>query len=899
MRICGLRTENQRFPLTIGCKRPVFGWRAEGEEEGIRQEAYRIQVWREESEAGDTVWDSGWVSSSRMTSIAYEGEELVSGGRYGWKVEGKFRLGDGSAVTAEGCSRFETGYFDREDWKGSFIGETADHTYHLYRKVFRAGGKVKRAKLYVCGLGHFECWLNGSRVSDHVLEPGWSDYDKTCFYTAYDVTEFMAAPAAAGNNCLLVKLGDGMFNVPGGRYVYYERSYGKCKLLAQLELEYEDGKKQLVVTDASWKMAPSPIRFCCIYGGEDYDARLWKKEALYADYKEDGTWESAVCVEPPKGKLTAMPMEPMKVMETYAPVSIREIKPGVWLYDFGRNFSGWVRIRLRADASMAGRKIVMKTGEILHEDGTVNQRVTGEGYAWTYILDGNAEQEFAPDFTYTGFRYVEMTGAVPEGESAAAGEVRNDTAAVDGTKSGNGTETSSGTKAGNHEESGLPVLVSMTGEFLYPDVEQAGDFKCSNPLFEKIHGIVLQAIKSNTKSYFTDCPHREKLGWLEQTHLIGPSIMYNLDVRNLYAKIEGDMADSQRDSGLVSDICPEYVKGFDKWHTGFLDSPEWGSACILAPWYVYKRYGDARLLGRYYEVMKRYLDYLGGKTHHEILHHGLGDWLDIGPCAPRSQNTPVPVVATCIYYYDLGVMKQIAELLGKKDDAEEFVRRMERVFEEYNLQFLDDQTARYANGSQAAQAMSLMAGLVPKEFEEKAVEELKNDVVKRGYAITAGDVGHPYLVAALMKYGMSDILNRMTNITDKPGYGYQVVNGATTLTEDWDGPEPGNYHGSQNHLMLGSIEEWFYGALGGMELIRSGLPFGEIRILPQPQEGVDWAEAWVMHPYGKISVSWKRTGEEIEVQCEVPPNVTAYLEAPGKGVLRKVGSGRHSYCFQS
>ena len=962
MRICGLSTENQRSPLNIGCKRPVFGWRAEGEEEGIRQEAYRIQVWREEGRAVDTVWDSGWVASSRMTSIAYEGEELVSGGRYGWKVEGKFRLGDGSAVTAEGRSRFETGYFDREDWKGSFIGETADHTYHLYRKVFRTSGKVKRAKLYVCGLGHFECWLNGSRVSDHVLEPGWSDYDKTCFYTAYDVTEFMADPAAAdfgagdsraidsgadfgvvdsgagdsrttgskeagpdagGNNCFLVKLGDGMFNVPGGRYVYYERSYGKCKLLAQLELEYEDGKKQLVVTDASWKMAPSPIRFCCIYGGEDYDARLWKKEALYADYKEDGTWESAVCVEPPKGKLTAMPMEPMKVMETYAPVSIRQIKPGVWLYDFGRNFSGWVRIRVRADASMAGRKIVMKTGEILYEDGTVNQRVTGEGYAWTYILDGNAEQEFAPDFTYTGFRYVEMTGAVPEGESAAAGEIWNDTEGVDGTKAGNGTETggdtkagngtetgsgtkagngtetSNGTKAGNHAESGLPVLVSMTGEFLYPDVEQAGDFKCSNPLFEKIHGIVLQAIKSNTKSYFTDCPHREKLGWLEQTHLIGPSIMYNLDVRNLYAKIEGDMADSQRDSGLVSDICPEYVKGFDKWHTGFLDSPEWGSACILAPWYVYKRYGDARLLERYYEVMKRYLDYLGGKTHHEILHHGLGDWLDIGPCAPRSQNTPVPVVATCIYYYDLGVMKQIAELLGKKDDAEEFVRRMERVFEEYNLQFLDDQTARYANGSQAAQAMSLMAGLVPKEFEEKVVEELKNDVVKRGYAITAGDVGHPYLVAALMKYGMSDILNRMTNITDKPGYGYQVVNGATTLTEDWDGPEPGNYHGSQNHLMLGSIEEWFYGALGGMELIRSGLPFGEIRILPQPQEGVDWAEAWVMHPYGKISVSWKRTGEEIEVQCEVPPNVTAYLEAPGKGVLRKVGSGHHSYCFQS
>ena len=864
MRICGLRTENQRNPLNIGCKTPVFGWRVEGEEEGIFQEAYRIQVWQGECGCGEPVWDSGRKDSPLMTCIVYEGRELVSDCRYSWSVEGTFHYGDGKYATVVGNSWFETGYFDSTDWKGSFIGEISDHIYHLYRKTFQTEGIIRRAKLYICGLGHFECFMNGSRVSDHVLEPGWSDYDKSCFYTAYDVTDYMAE----GGNCILIKLGDGMFNVPGGRYVYYERSYGKSKLLAQLVLEYEDGIRQLVVTDSSWKMALSPIRFCCIYGGEDYDARLWKEEYLHADYREEENWEPAVCVEPPKGRLIPMPMEPMKVMETYEPVSVRELHPGVWLYDLGANFSGWVRIRIRASASMSGSKVVMKAGEILNEDGSVDQRVTGMGYAWTYILDERSEQEFAPDFTYTGFRYVEMTGAIPAGESA-------------------------GTKAA--DTFALPVIEKLTGEFLYPDVEQAGDFKCSNELFQGIHRIILQAIKSNTKSYFTDCPHREKLGWLEQTHLIGPSIMYNLDVHNLYAKIEGDMADSQRDSGLVPDICPEYVKGFSKWHYGFLDSPEWGSACILAPWYGYKRYGDARLLAQYYDVMKRYLNYLGGKTHHEILHHGLGDWLDIGPCTPHSQNTPVPVVATCIYYYDLGVMKQIAELLNKKADAEAFRLRMERVKEEYNLQFLDDQTGRYANGSQAAQAMSLMAGLVPEDFEERAVNELKKDVVKRGFAITAGDIGHPYLVEALMKYGMSDVLNRMTNITDTPGYGYQVVNGATTLTEEWDGPEPGHPHGSQNHLMLGSIEEWFYGALSGVELIRSELPFGEIRIAPCPQEGVDWVDTWVMHPYGRIGVKWTRVGEEIEVQCEVPPNVTAYLEAPGKGVVRKVGSGRHKY----
>lgn len=722
-------------------------------------------------------------------------------------------------------SFFETGYFNRKDWKGCFIGETQDHVYHLFRKAFKCGGRVRRAKLYVCGMGHFECWLNGQRVSDHVLDPGWTVYDKTCFTTAYDVTELLAQ----GRNAILVKLGDGMFNVPGGKYVYYERSYGKCKLLTQLDIQYEDGSKDLVVTDETWKMAQSPILFCCIYGGEDYDGRLWKREYLDAGYQEEECWEPVVCVEPPKGRLTAMPIEPMKVMQTYEPVSVKEVRPGVWLYDLGAIFSGWVRIKLRTDGRHSGESIVMKPSELLDSRGNAEQKMTRDKYAWTYIMNGDEEQEFAPDFTYTGFRYVEVSGAVPARfRSGGAGENK-------------------------------PVILSLTGEFLYPDVEQAGEFRCSNRLFNDIHKIVLQAIRSNTKSYFTDCPHREKLGWLEESHLIGPSIMYNLDVHNLYDKVEQDMADSQRENGLVPDICPEYVTGFGKWHEGFVDSPEWGSACILNPWYVYKRYGDISLLHRCYDVMQRYLNYLDGRTHHEVLHHGLGDWLDIGPCTPHSQNTPVPVVATCIYYYDLSVMKQVAELLGKQKDVAEYGKRMERVFQEYNLQFLDGQTGRYA--------------------------------------ITAGDVGHPFLIAALMKYGMSDLVNEMTNITETPGYGYQVVNGATTLTEDWNGPDPKGAHGSQNHLMLGSIEEWFYGGLGGMELVRDGLAFDEIRIAPHPERGVDWVKAWTMHPYGRISVEWKRCGGQVEVNAQVPPNVMAHLESPDGSVDKIVGSGKHTYCF--
>lgn len=881
MKLIDLKTENKINPLTIDAEAPVFGWNMEAEEQNVRQEAYRIQVWvgnsglagKKMGNKDRIVWDSGPVRDTCMVNIPYRGEKLLSSTTYYWQSEVTCSYtGEKQAPVTEvvksDVTFFETGYFDRSDWKGVFIGETKDHEYHLYRKTFLCENKIRKAKLYICGLGHFECYINGSPVSDHVLEPGWSDYDKTCFYTSYDVTGLVAV----GDNAMVVKLGDGMFHVPGGRYVYYERSYGKSKLLAQLVVDYEDGTHRQVVTDETWKMGPGPVKFCCIYGGEDYDARLWKKEILLPDYVEDSSWQQAVPVEEPKGKLRAMPIPPLKVMEKYQPVSVRMTREGVWLYDLGINFSGWARIKVRTNGNMAGHRIIMKTGEILNQDGSPNQKTTGEGYAWTYILDDKEEQEFAPDFTYTGFRYVEVTGAVP-GENMPF----------------------EGRKSGVSCEKDLPVIEAMTGEFIYPDIERTGEFWCSNELFNNIHKIIVQAILSNTKSYFTDCPHREKLGWLEQTHLIGPSIMYNFDVHSLIDKIEGDMRDAQRDNGLVSDICPEYVTGFSKWHEGFVDSPEWGSACILSPWYAYQRYGDKALLSRYYGVMKRYLDYLGSRTHHEVLHHGLGDWLDIGPCPPNSQNTPVPVVATCIYYYDLRVMKEIACLLGLEQDAAEYGQRMERVFQEYNLQFLDNQTGRYGTGSQAAQAMSLIAGLVPAEFEEKAAAQLRKDVEKRKFAITAGDVGHPFLIAAMMKYGMSDLLNEMTNITETPGYGYQVANGATTLTEDWDGPDPERPHGSQNHLMLGSIEEWFYGALGGVELVRSGLPFGEVRITPHVEKGVEHVKMWVKHPYGRIAVEWKCIDAEVHVTLQIPPGVTAHFAFPDSKEERVLGSGKYKF----
>ena len=842
MRIEDLRVQNRVSPLGIDVEKPAFSWTVATKQNEWKQLNYRIQVFR----SADCIWDSGTVESDQMTGVTFAGWPLVSDCRYMWRLTVS---GGKTKETASAESWFETGLFSADDWNGCFLGE-ADQDYHVFRKVFRVSENVLRARLYICGLGQQVCNINGKPVTSAVLEPGWTDYRKTCFYSCYDISKLIYR----GSNAISVRLGDGMYNVRGGRYAYYPRSYGNRKFLLQMNLTLEDGSMAKIVSDPSWHMAPGPIRFCCIYGGEDFDARMDRAGCSKPDYNEDETWIPAYKAESPEARLVASPLEPIIVKETIEPVTIKQSLPGVWLYDFGKNFSGWARIQVKRGTAPAGTRITMTPGELLNSEGRPDQRVTGKGYAWSYWLNAENVQMFAPDFTYTGFRYLEVQGAVPEGESA---------------------------------DPDIPRLLRVTGEFIFPDVRRDGSFSCGNQLWDRIHEIVVRAAESNMKSYLTDCPHRERLPWLEQTHLIAPGVMYNFDVQNLYEKQEQDMEDAQHDDGLVPDICPEYVKfGF---HRGFVDSPEWGSACILNPWYLYERYGNMNCMRRHYAMMHRYIVYLKSRTWHGVLHHGLGDWLDIGPNKPWSQNTPVPVVATCVYYLDLRVMERVAHLLDKPEDAGKYRKEAEHVFKEYNRQFLDGQTGRYATGSQAAQAMSLAVGLVPEKYREQVLKKLREDIIHRNYAVTAGDIGHPFLIAASLPYGYSDLIDRMLRDTEKPGYGYMVANGATTLTEEWDGPDPAGPHGSQNHFMLGGIEEWFYGALGGIRLIHGNIPFGEVRIEPYVPGDLSYCDVSLRHPYGMLRVHWTQDRWKINFHIAVPPNLTVHFKF-GK-ICRMLASG--------
>lgn len=675
----------------------------------------------------------------------------------------------------------------------------------------------REAELSICGLGQFALFVQGTEVNEGVYEPGWTDYRKTCLYSTYNV----AALLQKGENKIRVLIGNGMYHVDGDRYVKFTGSFGDPLLAASLHLVYEDGREELFLTDADWSVCPGPVVMSCIYGGEDYDANLdgWTKETERAECG----WKKAKVYEGAIGALKSADFPAVRVSERIAPVACEKLADGRLRYDFGRNFAGRIRIRVSGEK---GQRVVITPGELLREDGSINQEFTGDPHYDVYTLRGEKEEEWAPRFTFYGQRY----------------------ALID-------------TKA---------RVLLVQGEAQRASCPQTGRFACSNEMYNRIHELIVGAVKSNMQSVFTDCPHREKLGWLEQTHLIGPGILANFDARGLYEKILDDMEDAQTPEGLVPDIAPEFVQ-FD---LGFRDSPEWGSACVLVPWYLYQRYADKSILEKHFGMGERYVAYLLSKSRAGILNHGLGDWLDVGHYPAHPANTPIPIPATAILYQDLTVLSSAASVLGMEEKAAWYQAKAEECRESFNDWFFYPLSKNYANGSQTANAFALFLDLPPEQYRERVAENLRMDIAAKKGHFTGGDIGHPYILRALAKCGMNHIIAENLMKTDFPSYGYQVICSATTLCEDWDGPNPEHPVMSQNHFMLGAAEEWFYGSLAGIQVNA----FEPIRIEPFFAKQVDWVDCETLTPFGLCGVRWQR-----EPQGKI--RVSVSLERSGQILL--------------
>jgi hypothetical protein len=725
------------------------------------------------------------------------------------------------------------------DWHAQWIVAStkiaADQPLPILRRPFEVAKPVRRATAYVCGLGFHELRLNGEKVGDQMLEPGWTNYRRSCRYSTHDVTKQLVA----GQNVLGVMLGNGMYNVVGGRYTKFTGSFGPPMLVVQLVIDYADGARAEILSDQSWKWAEGPIRFSCIYGGEDYDARResagWDRPGF-----DDSTWQAATVVPGPGGRLVAESAPPIKVMKQFKPVKVTQPKPGVFVYDLGQNHSGFPRLAVQGTA---GATVKMHPGELLEADGQVRQAQSGTPVWFAYTLGGKGREEWNPQFTYYGYRYVQVEGGVPDGTPDAAAE--------------------------------RPRILDLTGLFVHCSAPIVGHFSCSNPKVNQIHEIINAAILSNLQSVSTDCPHREKLGWLEQSHLVSGGIMFNYDMPAFYAKICDDMREAQTDEGLVPDIAPEYTI----FTGGFRDSPEWGSAYVIDPWLVYQMYGDASVLTKHYADMKKYVAYLGGKAKDHIVSHGLGDWADYGPNPPgESQLTPRGLTPTAIYFQDLLLMEQMARLLGKQDDAEHYAQLAGKVRAAFNKTFFEADVNQYAGNSQTGNAMPLVLGLVPDDRRAAVFENLVKLLRGNGNRVNAGDIGFMYLMRALGDGGRGDVLYDMVCQEEGPGYMWQLKKGATTMTETWDCYP----NWSQNHCMLGHAEEWFYRGLGGIRPDPNAPGFKRFIVAPQVVGDLTAAEADYHTLYGKIASRWTRQGETLTLCLTVPANSSATVVLPTK-----------------
>ncbi len=864
--------EHEEFPLLVEGHPPRFGWQLQSTENGVAQTAYELEIFDHKNKR---VWNSGKIKSVKSQLVPYTGKiKLNPGEKYQWRVriwdhknkrtqwseKNDFRLAPNkTTLNADWISAIK-----REDSNlppgrnYHALAETSEKAQlwrqtnplskrSIYlRKSFSSQKQIKDAIIYISGLGHYELSLNGKKIGNDQYNPLWSDCDKTVYYNVYDLSNELKK----GDNTIGVLLGNGFYNEQGGRYKKMQVSFGPPTLFLKLFITYTDGTKEEITSNKDWKYSPSPIVFNSMYGGEDYDARLeqagWDTSGF-----DDSKWLPVVVDNAPKGGLKPQTSTPVREMEYFGIKDSKKIGDA-YVLDMGQNLSGYPVFTVKGKR---GDKIRLTVAERVNDDGSINQTQSGGPYYYEYTLKGDNEETWQPRFSYYGFRYIQVEGAkLPEYQ----------------------------------DNRDIPVIKDIKSCFVYNAAKSVGRFRSSNEIFNNAHNLIVNAIKSNMQAVFTDCPHREKLGWLEEIHLNGPGIYYNFNLARFAPKVMQDIRDAQLPNGLVTSIAPEYVV----FEGGFRDSPEWGSASVIFPFMYYEFYGDNSLIVNYYDVMKRYVDYLTTTAKNHIVSHGLGDWCDYRENEPYgpSKNTPIALSATTHYYMVIDYLVQAVEMLNKKEDVTFYSDLREKVKTAFNNEFFNRATKQYGTGSQASNAMPLFSGLVDPKDKQAVLDNLVKDIEAKGYRLSTGDVGNRYLFQALARNGLNEVMYKMHNHNEVPGYGFQLQFGATTLTELWD-PRDG---ASWNHFMMGQILEWFYRSLAGI-YTENNSGYKNIIVAPQPVGDLKFVEASHKTLYGKIAVDWKKENNLFTLNVSVPPNCAAKIYLPQENGYKEVGSGYHTF----
>lgn len=893
-----LSCEMVNSPLAISNSQPRFGWQMKSNQQGSMQSAYEIEIHSVKNGIRQTVWNKGKIESTQSQLIKYTEPALAPLVKYLWRVrvwdekdkvsawsdESEFRLAPEhtflnaqwiGAIRADSAripagKRFFSWEMGKPEYKAIWRNiDTLSQKSIYLRKSFMAEKKITDATAYVCGLGHYEFTLNGTKVGDGEFLPFWSDYDKTVYFNTFDLTPLMRK----GENVAGILLGNGFFNEQGKRYNKLKVSFGAPTLFFKMVINYSDGSSKEISSDETWKYSLSPVVFNSIYGGEDYDARMEQKGWDKPGFKDSG-WKPVVMQAAPKGKLTPQLAAPVKIMERYGIKSVkrlsaqevdsasiktkRKIDPSAFVLDMGQNLSGFPEITVRGKK---GDKITLVVAEALTDQGAANQNQTGRQHYYQYTLKGDGNETWHPRFSYYGFRYIQVEGAVLKGQK---------------------------------NPKNLPLLKEINSCFVYNSAPLVSTFESSNTIFNNAHRLIGKAVDSNMQAIFTDCPHREKLGWLEEVHLNGPVLMYNYNLAAFMPKVMQDIADAQQPNGMVPTIAPMYnIFGTEKGFDEFGDSPEWGSTLNILPWMYFDFYGDSSLIVNYYPNMRRYVDYLTTRAENHILSFGLGDWYDYGNFrAGYSRNTPVPLVATSYYYHDLTLLVKAAKMVGNKYDETFYQQLADEVRAAINSKFFNAETKQYGTGSQTANSLAVYMNIVEPKYRAEVLENLVKDIKAHGNRLTTGDIGNRYLFQTLATNDLNELMYTMHNHEEAPGYGFQLKFGATTLTEQWD-PRMGS---SWNHLMMGQIDEWFFASLAGIQTQPTMPGFQHLVIRPEVVGDLKFVKSSYETFYGKVSVDWKLEGEVFTLNVSIPVNSTAQVFLPGDKVAKEVKSG--SYSFQ-
>ncbi|OZB98240.1 family 78 glycoside hydrolase catalytic domain [Paenibacillus sp. XY044] len=861
------RTEYLTEPLGLDVLQPRLFWKIASDERHVHQSAYRILVSASRDSLSRDVgemWDSGRLESDQSTHITYEGTALASDTDYFWKVcvwTGK----DSSPVWSE-PQRWSMGILSRTGWKAQWIGRKADPGLEkqpapLFRKEIHAAADVKRAMVYVTALGIYQLRVNGEIVS-HLFAPGWTDYNKRVQVQAFDVTSKLHQ----GSNAIGAILGEGWYSGTVG--FLHDKVYGERPFLfLQLSVEYTDGTKELFVTDGSWKTADGPIRYSDFIKGELYDATAERTEWDEAGY-DDADWQLPDIRPGYNGLLTAAIEPPIRITRTLKPISVRKTETGTYIYDMGQNMVGWTELTV---AGERGTKVTLSHAEMLNPDGTLYLENLREAVQQDhYILNGGGEERYEPHFTFHGFRYVELIGYPGE-----------------------------------------PDLDTIIGKVVHSDTAVAGSLTTSDPMVNKLYSNITWGQRGNFLSVPTDCPQRdERLGWTGDAQIFARAATYNMDVSRFFEKFIGDMIDAQQPSGAFTDVAPDagWIR-HKMWNTRLNwsapDNAGWGDAGVIIPWTVYLMYGDRRILETHYDAMVRWIEYLISMSDHFVrpAYANYGDWLSI------DADTPKDVLATAYFAYSAKVMGLISETLGKTDDKRRFDQCFADISAAFRQAFVDEQ-GRIHGETQTVYVLALQFGLLTPEQQLQAAAHLAEDIRARGNRLSTGFLGVGYLLPALTDHGHLDLAYTLLLQEEFPSWMYSIKHGATTIWERWDGwTEHNGFQtpsmNSFNHYSLGSVGEWMFRYMAGLEADPEKPGFKHAVIQPHPDGRVTSVQASYDSLYGRHEVRWEVTESGgFLLQVTVPANTTATVHVPGRNVVSEASltpsytSGRRTASFQ-